>query len=191
MDVLLFLARRFLISVVLLVVLTFLTFVFFFKVPSEPAQFLVDTKTATRAQIKQARHILGADRPVHVQFAKWAWRVAHADFGRSWRTYYLTANGVVLGTPVSHILVDAAGVTASLVLGGAALLLLVSIPLGAWSASRPRSLVDRTVAAGSLVGISTHPLVVALRSRSSSGSAGTSRRRPATARSTATRSSSG
>jgi peptide/nickel transport system permease protein len=162
MDVLLFLARRVLISIVLLVVLTFVTFVIFFKVPSEPAAFLVDPKLATPAQIKQARHILGADRPVHVQFVKYVWRVAHADFGHSWRTYYLTANGVVLGTPVSRILVDAAGVTASLVLGGAALLLLLSIPLGAWSASRPRSLLDRTVAAGSLVGISTHPLVVAL-----------------------------
>ncbi|HJQ75526.1 MAG TPA: ABC transporter permease [Gaiellaceae bacterium] len=162
MDVLLFLARRLAIAAVLLVVLTFVTFVIFFQIPSEPAQFLVDTKTATQAQIKEARHILGADRPVHVQFAKYVWRLAHADFGRSWRTYYVTPEGAVVGTPVSHILRDAAGVTASLVLGGAALLLLVSIPLGAWSASRPRSLLDRTVAAGSLVGISTHPLVVAL-----------------------------
>ena len=162
MEVLLFLARRLAIAAVLLVALTFITFVIFFKVPSEPAAFLVDPKTATQAQIKAARHVLGADRPVHVQFAKYVWRLAHADFGRSWRTYYVTANGVALSTPVSRILRDAAGVTASLVLGGAALLLLLSIPLGAWSAARPRSLLDRTVAAGSLVGISTHPLVVAL-----------------------------
>ena len=141
MEVLLFLARRLAIAAVLLVALTFITFVIFFKVPSEPAAFLVDPKTATQAQIKAARHVLGADRPVHVQFAKYVWRLAHADFGRSWRTYYVTANGVALSTPVSRILRDAAGVTASVVLGGAALLLLLSIPLGAWSAARPRSLL--------------------------------------------------
>jgi len=162
MDVLLFLVRRLAIALCLLFLLTLITFVIFFKIPSDPASFLVDTKIATRAQMQAARHTLGADRPVHVQFAKYAWRLAHGDFGRSWRTYYVFEGNVVPGQPVSHIRRDAAGVTASLVLGGAALLLLVSIPLGAWSASRPRSLLDRTVAAGSLVGISTHPLVVAL-----------------------------
>ena len=162
MDVLLFLARRLAIAIVLLFCLTLITFVIFFKIPSEPAQFLVDTKIATRAQIKAARHALGADRPLHVQFAKYVWRLAHGDFGRAWHTYYVSEGEVVPGVPVSRILRDAAAVTASLALGGAVLLLLVSIPLGAWSASRPRSLLDRTVAAGSLVGISTHPLVVAL-----------------------------
>jgi peptide/nickel transport system permease protein len=162
MDVLLFLARRVAIALVLLFLLTLITFVIFFRIPSEPAQFLVDTKIATRAQIQAARHTLGADRPLHVQFAKYVWRLAHGDFGRSWRTYYIYKGEVVPGVPVSYILRDAAGVTASLVFGGAALLLLLSIPLGAWSATRPRSLLDRTVGAGSLVGISTHPLVVAL-----------------------------
>jgi peptide/nickel transport system permease protein len=162
MAVLLFLARRLAIAACLLFLLMLVTFVIFFKIPSQPATFLVDPKIATPAQIKAARHVFGADRPVHVQFAKYVWRLAHGDFGRSWRSTYYYAGNVVPGVPVSHILRDAAGVTASLVLGGAALLLLVSIPLGAWSASRPRSLLDRTVAAGSLVGISTHPLVVAL-----------------------------
>jgi peptide/nickel transport system permease protein len=162
MEVLLFLARRLAIAACLLFLLMVITFVIFFKIPSQPASFLVDMKIATPAQIKAARHTLGADRPVHVQFAKYVWRLAHGDFGRSWRTYYVYKGEVVPGVPVSYILRDAAGVTASLVLGGAALLLLVSIPLGAWSASRPRSLLDRTVSAGSLVGISTHPLVVAL-----------------------------
>src|SRR5207247_2461132 len=83
--------------------------VIFFKIPSEPASFLVDPKVATQAQIKAARHTLGADRPVHVQFAKYVWRVAHGDFGRSWRTYYVYAGEVVPGVPVSHILRDAAG----------------------------------------------------------------------------------
>src|SRR5256714_13002529 len=189
MEVLLFLARRLAAAAVLLVALTFITFVVFFKVPSEPAAFLVDPKTATQAQIKAARHVLGADRPVHVQFAKYVWRLAHADFGRSWRTYYVTGNGVVLGSSVSRILRDAAGVTASLVLGGAALLLLLSIPLGAWSASRPRSLLDRPSPPARSSGSRRIRLSSPCCSSSSSASAGTSRPRAATARSTGTPSS--
>jgi peptide/nickel transport system permease protein len=157
-----YLLRRLAIAVLLLFVLTLITFVVFFKIPNEPAQFLVDVKTATPQQIAQARHVLGVDRPVHVQFAKYVWRLAHADFGRSWKTYSITPEGIVPGQPVANVLLDASAVTASLVLGGAVLLLLLSIPAGAASAARPRSILDRTVVAVSLVGISTHPLVVAL-----------------------------
>ena len=47
-------------------------------------------------------------------------------------------------------------------IGGALLALLISIPLGAIAAAKPRSATDRTILAVSLIGICTHPLVVAL-----------------------------
>ena len=53
-------------------------------------------------------------------------------------------------------------VTGALVIGGALLALLISIPLGAIAAAKPRSATDRTILAVSLIGICTHPLVVAL-----------------------------
>jgi peptide/nickel transport system permease protein len=79
-----YLLRRLAVAALLLFVLTLITFFVFFKIPNEPAQFLVDVKTATPQEIAHSRHVLGVDRPVHVQFAKYAWRVLHADFGRSW-----------------------------------------------------------------------------------------------------------
>ena len=42
-----------------------------------------------------------------------------------------------------HVIRRAAPVTASLVLGGAILWLLIAIPIGIISALRPRSLIDR------------------------------------------------
>ena len=45
-------------------------------------------------------------------------------------------------------------------LGGAALLFLIAVPLALLSARFPRTVLDRTVVAISLVGISTHPLVI-------------------------------
>ena len=163
MQTLAFLVRRVAVLLLLLLLLTFITFLLFVKIPSEPAGFLVDVQRSSPAEIAHARHLLGADRPVYVQYAKWVWRLGHGDFGRDWLTSGLTVNGVYTpGMPVRSELLESAGVTASLVFGGVIVLLLVAVPLGTFAATRPNSLVDRAITAVSLVGISSHPLVLAL-----------------------------
>ena len=52
--------------------------------------------------------------------------------------------------------------TASLVLGGAILWMLVAIPVGILSALRPRSLLDRTAMGFVLIGVSAHPVWIGL-----------------------------
>jgi peptide/nickel transport system permease protein len=79
----------------------------------------------------------------------------------SWSTVVVAA-GQVTGTPVGHMIWSALLVTGSLVLGGFVLLLLVAIPLGSFTATRPRSVVDRLSLGVSIAAISTHPLVVGL-----------------------------
>ena len=49
-----------------------------------------------------------------------------------------------------------------MILGGAVVLVLIAVPLALISARFPRSPLDRTVVAVSLIGISTHPLVIGL-----------------------------
>ena len=56
------------------------------------------------------------------------------------------------------MIVTAAPATASLVIGGAVLWLLLAFPIGIISALRPRSLLDRAGMVFVLVGISAHPL---------------------------------
>ena len=63
---------------------------------------------------------------------------------------------------VNDIIIRAAPVTASLVFGGAILWLLVSIPIGVYSALRPRSLIDRSAMIFVLIGISAHPVWIGL-----------------------------
>jgi peptide/nickel transport system permease protein len=163
MQTLGFLVRRIGVLIVLLLLLTFVTFLLFVKIPTQPAGFLVDVQHSTPQQIAQARHLLGADQPIYVQYSKWVWRLAHLDFGRDWLTAGLTGDGTYIpGRPVRGELLQSAGVTASLVLGGAVVLLLIAVPLGTFAATRPNSLVDRAITAVSLVGISSHPLVLAL-----------------------------
>ena len=62
--------RRLAIAVVLLWLLTVITFVIYLKVPQDPAGFIVDVQHASPAQIAQAHHILGTDKPALVQYEK-------------------------------------------------------------------------------------------------------------------------
>jgi peptide/nickel transport system permease protein len=158
-----FLVRRLVSSVVLLLLLTLITFLAFWRIPSEPAAFLIDLRYATPQQVEQARHVLGADRSIVVQYGRFVWRALHGDLGRTWNSqrggFTVREPG---GKPVAGEALRAAGVTGSIVLGGMVLLVLISIPLGLVSASRPRSLIDRAAVTVGVVGISTHPIVVAL-----------------------------
>ena len=153
--------RRLGIAIVLLWLLATITFVIYMKVPQDPAGFLVDIQHASPAQIAQAHHVLGTDRPEIVQYAKYLDRLAHGDFGVSWATINFFG-GQATGTPVGPMVWRAALVTGSLMLGGLALLLLIAIPLGTFAATRPRSFVDRLSLALGVAAISTHPLVVGL-----------------------------
>jgi peptide/nickel transport system permease protein len=158
----LFLTRRAVTGATVLLAITACTFVIFFKIPANPAAFLVDLKTATPQQIAAARHELGVDRPVLVQFAEYVRHLTHGDLGVSWLGTIENEDGTTTGIPVRSKLDSASGVTGSLLLGGIVVLLLVAIPLGTLAAARPDSLLDRLTGAVTLAGISLHPLVLAI-----------------------------
>ena len=156
-----YVVRRLLVAVVLVWLVSVVTFVFYAKVPEDTASFLVDMQKATPADIAKAHHILGTDKPFTTQYAKYLWRALHGDFGVSWQTanfYTGTQNAIPVGPTVWHAL----QVTAALALGGLALMLLIALPLGVLAASRPRSWGDRLSAAFGFAAISTHPLVLGL-----------------------------
>jgi peptide/nickel transport system permease protein len=154
--------RRLSASVVMLFLLVTLTFALYQAIPSNPAGFLVDMQKATPDQIDKAEEALGLHEPLYEQYGLYLWRALHGDLGIAYESSSLTYNGDRVGKAVAPAVFRAALVTGSLVVGGAVLALLLSIPLGAIAASRPRSWLDRGILAFSLIGICTHPLVVAL-----------------------------
>jgi peptide/nickel transport system permease protein len=156
-----YILRRLGVAVVLLWLLTVITFGIYLKVPQDPAGFLVDIQHASPAQIAHAHHVLGTDRPALVQYEKYVGRLLHGDFGISWPTVVFVS-GQAEGAPVGQMIWRSTLVTASLVLGGFVLLLLVAVPLGAYAATRPRSWFDRFSLGIAVAAISTHPLVVGL-----------------------------
>jgi peptide/nickel transport system permease protein len=156
-----YILRRLGIAIVLIWILSVITFAVYLKVPADPAGFIVDVQHASPAQIAHAHHILGTDRPAIVQYAKYMERLLHGDFGVSWPTVVFF-NGQVQGAAVGRMVWKALLVTGALALGGFVLLLLVAVPLGTFAATRPRSLFDRLSLGLSVAAISTHPLVVGL-----------------------------
>lgn len=145
--------RRVLWAIVLLLVVSFLTFVIFYLFPSADPAVLRAGRNATPALVEEIRRTLGLNRPFYVQY--WLYLkgiVAHFDLGYS---YY---NNESVRTEIFSRL----PATISLTVGGFVIWMLVGIPVGIVSAIRPRSLLDRISMGGALVAISAPVYFVGL-----------------------------
>jgi peptide/nickel transport system permease protein len=137
--------RRLLWGVVLLVVVSALTFLIFTTFPSADPAALRAGRQATPELIAQIRHTLGLDQPVYVQY----WRylkglVLHFDLGYSYQNDVSVRSALLQRLPV----------TISLTVGAFVIWMLVAIPIGVISALRRKSLLDRATMGGALVAIS-------------------------------------
>ena len=113
----------------LFLAVTVVAYILFFIIPADPAKQFAG-KGANADTIAKAKAFLGLDDPIYIQYLKFLKRlVIHQDLGFSWYNR----------EDVNQIIMDAAPVTASLVLGGAFFWLLLAIPIGVLSALRPRS----------------------------------------------------
>ncbi len=139
-----YLIRRLLWAFVLFIAVTFVTYVIFFLVPANPAR-LAAGQSATPERVREVEKFLGLDQPIYIQYLKFLERlVTDGSLGQSF----------VTRQSVNQQIVDAAPVTASVVFGAMILVLSIAIPLGIFSALRPRSLLDRISMIYVLIGIS-------------------------------------
>jgi len=146
-----FLIRRILSGIVVLwIVTTSAFFLFFARNPQIVARALAG-RAATSAILAEVTRNLGLNQPILVQYWQFLYRIVHGNFGKS---YY---NG---GIPVSSILARDLPRTASVVVGGVVLWLVVGISVGIISATRARSVFDRVSTVGVLAGISMPTFVL-------------------------------
>jgi peptide/nickel transport system permease protein len=108
------------------------------------------------------RKEVGLDDPVYQQYARFLGGLMPIDFHPFHLKTPSLGNSYATRQPVNEIIKEAAPVTASLVIGGAILWMLVALPLGILSALRPRSLLDRAGMVFVLIGISAHPVWIGL-----------------------------
>jgi len=139
-----YLIRRFLWAWVLFLAVTLVTYVIFFLVPASPARRAAG-QSATPERVREVEKVLGLDQPVYVQYWRFLKRlVVDRSLGESFINRQ-SVNGEIL---------RAAPITASLVFGAMILVLMLAIPLGIFSALKPRSLLDRAAMTYVLIGIS-------------------------------------
>ena len=140
-----YIIRRLLWMVLLLVVISFLTFMIFYLLPSADPAVLRAGKQPTPELVHTIREQLGLDKPWYVQYWKYLDRLAfHFDFGTSYQNQ----------VSVKSQIFDRVPATIGLALGGAVVWLLIGIPIGIISAIKRGKLADRLAMGGALVLIS-------------------------------------
>jgi peptide/nickel transport system permease protein len=156
--------KRALLALLSIFVVTVITFLAFFQIPSDPARFLVVNQAPTDQQLEEARAKLGVDDPIYVQYGRFVYHAAHLDFGDSWAG--LRGGDRRLGSreddSVRSELKAAAPVTISLMLGAALLWLAIAVPMGTLAALYPRSILDRGFLLVAVLGVSLHPILIGL-----------------------------
>ena len=145
-----FLVRRILTGIVVLWIVSTGTFLLFFTRPVAVVARELAGRGATPQVITEIIRNLGLNQPLRVQYWQFLDRTAHLNLGTS----YLT------GVPVKTSLAQDLPITASVVVGGTVLWLIVGLGVGVLSATRARSLFDRVATVGVLAGLSMPAFVL-------------------------------
>jgi peptide/nickel transport system permease protein len=147
-----YLFRRMLFMILVLWIVSVVTFLIFVKLPpGDPARRATGGRGASAEQIAAARHAFGLDRPVLTQYARFAkGLVPWPGLWLNREVYFSYGSNV----PVWDQIKDRAPVTFTLALGAAVVWLSMGIPIGIISAIRRRSWVDRASMIFALVGVS-------------------------------------
>jgi peptide/nickel transport system permease protein len=168
-DTLRFLVRRVVAGLLTVLAMVTVTFVIFWATPTQPARFVYpNVQTLTAWHVQHGDHILRIDRPKTDQYLDYVKHLFRWDFGDSWaRGFALPGQSAgSKGFPITAQLDGQLRVTLSLLLGGAAVVLFLSVPLGAFAGSRVGTISDRTVSLVALIGVCSHPMVLSILVRS-------------------------
>ena len=147
---LVFIVRRLMQAVVVMLTVAFLAFMLFQYV-GDPVTSLLG-QDATQEQRDQLRQDLGLDQPFPVQFAKFVGNAVKGEFGLSLRQ----------GRKVSSLIAERFPATLELALAGAVIALLVGIPLGAYAALKRGTLGSQAVMMVSLLGVSLPTFLIGI-----------------------------
>ncbi len=140
-----YIIRRLLGMVLLLILVSAVTFLIFIVFPSTDPALLRAGRQPTAESIARIREDLGLDEPLYVQFGTYIYDIfVHQDFGRSY----------INNTDVLDQIRQNLPATISLTLGGVVVWLIFGLSVGIISAVRHRSVFDRVAIGLSLIAIS-------------------------------------
>lgn len=138
-----YILKRLLLMVPTLIGISLITFIIIRLAPGDPAslkaQSAINALGTDQLQaeiIEQTRKLYGLDKPLHVQYGIWVKRMATLDFGRSYRDHRLVIDKIG----------DALPITLTLNIISILIIYIISVPVGALCALKPRTLFDRASA---------------------------------------------
>ncbi|MDX6508087.1 MAG: peptide/nickel transport system permease protein [Gaiellaceae bacterium] len=145
---LIFILRRLIWALMLIFVVTLIAFLMFFVLPGDSRNAQRNEQGFTPSLQTQfnARGSFGAE------YGHFLGHIVRGDLGESMRSRDAVTDVIRRTLPV----------TASLIIGGVLLFLLIAVPIGLLSALRPRSLLDKGLMMFVLIGFSAHPLWLGL-----------------------------
>jgi len=136
--------RRLLQLVVVMIVLSFLLFIWLRNLPGGPVTALLGDR-ATPQKRAELTAVLGLDQPIYVQYFKFVGRVLQGNFGQS--------TGVSPGTDAVDVFFTRFGATIELTVGAMIFGLAFGIPLGYMAAKRRGGVADNSFIIVSLIGV--------------------------------------
>jgi len=140
-----YIIRRLLWTLLLLFVISGVTFVVFYILPSADPAALRAGRQPEPDQIEAIRHQLGLDKPLYEQYAIYMRDVfTQFDFGTSYTN----------DEPVRELILDRLPNTLFLVIGGAVVWLIIGLSVGMISAVKRGTILDRVAMTSALVAIS-------------------------------------
>jgi peptide/nickel transport system permease protein len=146
-----YLIRRTLFMILVLFVVSLITFIVFVKLPAADPARRAAGKQTTPENIEAARHAFGLDKPLYVQYARFAkGLIPWPGLFLNEDVYYSYSNFV----PVKQEIFARLPVTIALAVGAAICWLLLGIPIGIISAVRRGSIWDRSAMVFALMGVS-------------------------------------
>ena len=146
-----YLIRRIGFTVLVLFVVSLLTFLIFVKLPSGDPARRATGKSSTPEQIENARKAFGLDQPLWVQYGRFAkGLIPLPGLFLSEDVYYSYGNFI----PVREEIARRLPVTVALAVGGAALWLLIGIPVGIAAGVRRTSSISRFSMLVAIMGVS-------------------------------------
>ena len=145
-----FVIRRLIQAALVMLVVAFIAFTLFQYV-GDPVLSMLG-QDATPEQRDELREGLGLNRPFYVQFGHFVANAVQGDFGLSYRQ----------GRKVSTLIQERLPATLELSLVGAALALVVGVPMGVYTALRRKGLLSNLFLAISLVGVSLPTFLIGI-----------------------------
>lgn len=165
-DLLWFVIRRLLATVLVMLALSLAVYLIFYALPADPAR-LGCGKPCTPDRLEQARHFMQLDQSVLQQYLNFLKGiVAGRSFGEGAATVQCNAPcfgySFPLARPVTTLILSRLPVTASIAIGAAVLWLLLGVSLGVGAALKRGKLLDRAAVGFALVGVAAPSFLVGL-----------------------------